>query len=120
MIAPNTSAVSRAVSLAGGTRKPSYKPRRQSVAAMAGGRTLPPVAAKLLRIDRHPHGPRLYLGGRRCHHGAAGAIAALAALAIHRPRLAACLAAWAATDWRDFPFRDCDNHAPRGRRELTA
>ncbi len=69
-----------------------------------------------IRIDRHPYGPRLYLAGRRCHHGVGGAALALAALALRRPRLAAALALYAATDARDFPFSDTDNHAPRARR----
>jgi hypothetical protein len=64
----------------------------------------------VIRIHRHARGPRLYLIGRRCHHGPAFCVAALAAYRMHRYRAAVVLAAWAATDYRDFPFRDCDNH----------
>lgn len=63
-----------------------------------------------LSIDHHPHGPRLYVMGRRVHHGLAGGIAALALLGTGHHRGALAAGAWAATDWRDFPFRDCDNH----------
>lgn len=63
----------------------------------------------MIRIQRHERGPRVYLFGRRCHHGPAFALGALA-VARWRPRLAVALGAWAATDWRDFPFRDCNNH----------
>ena len=68
------------------------------------------LMTKTLNIDHHPHGPRLYVAGRRVHHGLAGGIAALALLSTNHRRLALGLAAYAATDWRDFPFRDCDNH----------
>jgi hypothetical protein len=61
-------------------------------------------------IVRHPHGPRLYIAGRRLHHGVAGlAVAAICTLFGHR-RLALASAAYGATDWRDFPFRDSNNH----------
>lgn len=65
---------------------------------------------RILSISHHPHGPRLYVAGRRVHHGLAGGIAALALLSTHHRSLALATAAYAATDWRDFPFRDCDNH----------
>lgn len=64
----------------------------------------------MIRVRRHPRGPRVYVLGRRCHHGVAGAAAALAAYRLRRYKAAAILAAWAATDYRDFPFTDSRNH----------
>lgn len=64
----------------------------------------------MIRVEHHAHGPRLYLIGRRCHHGAAGLIAAAAAAGLGWRRVALALLAIAAHDWRDFPFRDTDNH----------
>jgi hypothetical protein len=61
----------------------------------------------MVRIDHHPNGPRLYVAGRRCHHGLA-ALLSLPFLWRHRT-----LRTWAlialAHDIADFPFRDCDN-----------
>lgn len=68
------------------------------------------MSSNAIRIDHHPNGPRLYVAGRRVHHGLAGGLAALALLRTNHRRLALGVAAFAATDWRDFPFRDCDNH----------
>lgn len=61
----------------------------------------------MIRVDRHPKGPRVYVAGRRVHHGTA----ALATLAVSRNRKVR-LVAYAALlhDIRDFPFRDTDNH----------
>jgi hypothetical protein len=67
-------------------------------------------AFSMIRIAHHPHGPRVYIAGRRVHHGLAGGIAAVALLGTSHRNLALGAAAWAMTDWRDFPFRDCDNH----------
>lgn len=64
----------------------------------------------MLRVIRHPNGPRVYVAGRRLHHGVGGTVAAAAAIGFRRRRLAIALAIWAATDWRDFPFRDDCNH----------
>jgi hypothetical protein len=60
----------------------------------------------------HPCGPRLYLAGRRVHHGTAGIALAALALFAHQPRFAALGVAMIAHDAGDFPWRDCDNHAP--------
>jgi hypothetical protein len=63
-----------------------------------------------VRIRRHERGPRVYVAGQRLHHGPAFGMAALLCWR-HRWRvLAAAFAGIAATDWRDFPFRDQDNH----------
>jgi hypothetical protein len=67
-------------------------------------------------VVRHPHGPRVYLAGRRIHHGSVGLALAAAAVAVHRPRVALIGLALVAHDARDFPFRDRDNHPPRGSR----
>jgi hypothetical protein len=66
-------------------------------------------------VINHPHGPRVYVAGRRLHHGSVGLALAIVAAAAHRPRLAAIGLVLLAHDAADFPFRDCDNHA-RGRR----
>lgn len=64
----------------------------------------------MIRIHKHPLGPRLYVGGLRVHHGPAfGLAAGVAWMSRHRGLAMAC-AAWAATDWRDFPFTDTCNH----------
>jgi hypothetical protein len=67
-------------------------------------------AGYMLRIVHHPHGPRLYICGLRCHHGISGSMLALAAFAAHQRRVAAVCVIWAASDWRDFPFTDKCNH----------
>jgi hypothetical protein len=69
----------------------------------------------MIRLAPHPHGPRLYVGpqrrrGFRVHHGPLAATLAATAWRLRRRRIAAVCIVWAATDWRDFPFRDCDNH----------
>lgn len=65
-------------------------------------------------VVRHPCGPRLYLVGRRVHHGTVGCLLLAAATAMRRPWLAAVGAAVVAHDAADFPWRDADNHgAPR-------
>lgn len=69
-----------------------------------------PDPRRLVRIVTHSRGPRLYVAGQRVHHGPAAAIAAAIAWRAKLRGVAAALAAWAATDWRDFPFRDRDNH----------
>lgn len=61
-------------------------------------------------VVRHPSGPRLYVLGRRVHHGSAGAGVALVALAVRRPRLVVAGLALMAHDVQDFPWRDRDNH----------
>ena len=64
----------------------------------------------MVRVARHPSGPRLYVAGCRVHHGSAG-LAAIAAAAILRRRpLAIVGLAALAHDRRDFPFRDSNNH----------
>jgi hypothetical protein len=65
----------------------------------------------MIAIRRHPAGFRLYIVGRRIHHGPAAATMALLTWRCHVPRaIVAAFAVWAATDWRDFPFRDGNNH----------
>jgi hypothetical protein len=70
----------------------------------------------MVRIVRHPYGARLYILRRRVHHGPLGAALAVVALAAGRRRVALAFLAYGATDWRDWPFRDADNHAPRRHR----
>ena len=64
----------------------------------------------MIRINRHTSGPRVYIVGRRLHHGPAFGTAAVLAWRIRQRWLVALLAAVAATDWRDFPFTDNCNH----------
>jgi hypothetical protein len=47
----------------------------------------------MIRLERHPKGPRVWVLGRRLHHGRAGQL------------LAAVGVALMAHDWRDFPWR---------------
>lgn len=64
----------------------------------------------MIRLIPHPHGPRLYVVGRRVHHGPAFGVAAALCWRGRLRVLAAAFAGIAATDYKDFPFRDCDNH----------
>jgi hypothetical protein len=64
-------------------------------------------------VLRHPYGPRLYLGGVRVHHGAAGLCLLGAGALAHSRALLALGTALVVHDRRDFPFRDSDNHVPR-------
>lgn len=61
-------------------------------------------------IKRHKRGPRLYVGGKRIHHGPAFGLAAVLCWRFRWRTLAAALGAYAATNWRDFPFTDECNH----------
>lgn len=62
----------------------------------------------MIRIERHPNGPRVYVFGKRVHHG----LAALIALPIvwRFPLLRTASIAALIHDLPDAPFRDCDNH----------
>ena len=73
----------------------------------------------MLRIDRHPYGPRVYLLGLRIHHGSAGCALALGGLLAGLLPLLLIAAAMIATDYRDFPWRDRNNHAPRRSRRAA-
>lgn len=64
----------------------------------------------MIRLAAHPNGPRVYIVGRRLHHGPAFGFAAVLCWSRRWRLLAAAFASIAATDWKDFPFRDCDNH----------
>lgn len=69
----------------------------------------------MLRVERHPRGPRAYVGGKRLHHGTAGLIAVLLATLLRRHRrLSAAIAAGGgaaiAHDRKDFPWTDGQNH----------
>lgn len=64
----------------------------------------------MIRVKRHPKGLRLYIIGLRIHHGPPAALAALFAWKHRWKRLAVALGAYAATDWRDVPFTDHNNH----------
>jgi hypothetical protein len=60
----------------------------------------------------HQCGPRVYLLGRRIHHGAVGCAVVAMAFATGRRRLLPIGALLIAHDARDFPWRDIDNHPP--------
>ena len=64
----------------------------------------------MIRVARHPNGPRVYVCGLRVHHGSGGALLATVALVAHRRRVALALGLWALSDVRDFPFTDHNNH----------
>ncbi len=64
----------------------------------------------IVKVASNPRGPRVYIVGKRVHHGSGGALLALAALKMRQRKVAALLAIWAITDWRDFPFTDACNH----------
>lgn len=70
----------------------------------------------MIRVVRHPYGPRCYVLSYRVHHGAAG-LGAIALSAICHGRARAILALIGARaiadDWRDFPFTDRRNHNPK-------
>lgn len=68
---------------------------------------------------QHPAGRRCYVFGRRLHHGLAGLIVCGAGLATRKRVIVALGAVLVADDWRDFPFRDCDNHNRRKRNHAT-
>lgn len=61
-----------------------------------------------MNVIRHPNGPRVYVAGRRVHHGLAALIALPFCGRSRALRLVAVTAL--AHDIRDFPFRDIDNH----------
>ncbi|HSE45862.1 MAG TPA: hypothetical protein VLA89_11115 [Gemmatimonadales bacterium] len=73
----------------------------------------------IVRITSTTSGPRLYVIGRRVHHGAVG-VGLLAAAPLLRGRARAMAAASGLAllayrhEYRDFPFRDCDNHGCDG------
>lgn len=60
--------------------------------------------SRLVRIDCHPHGPRLFVLGRRQHHGRTGL--ALAVAGAWRRNLSLTLAGLllCAHDHHDFPW----------------
>lgn len=64
-------------------------------------------------VLRHPHGPRVYVAGRRVHHGSAGAVLAILGARTHRPILTALGLVGVIHDRADFPWRDDDNHPSR-------
>lgn len=61
-------------------------------------------------VLRHPSGPRVYLAGRRVHHGSSGIAVLVVGLACGSPTAVAAGIAAVIHDRKDFPFRDCDNH----------
>lgn len=64
----------------------------------------------MIRIDRHPNGPRVYLAGLRVHHGSAGLLLGVIATLTGHRRLAAGVTTLVVHDAADFPWRDRDNH----------
>lgn len=58
---------------------------------------------RLVRLERHPNGPRVALAGQRLHHGAAGVLVAALGARARSPLLCAagaCLAIHDRHDWR--------------------
>lgn len=64
----------------------------------------------MMRIARHPNGPRVYMLGQRVHHGAFGVGVGLCGVLFRRRALVAMGVALAAHDAKDFPWRDHNNH----------
>lgn len=68
----------------------------------------------MIAVDRHPKGPRLYVGGLRVHHGLTGAALAAAGAKARRRPIGRALIVLGATliahDRKDFPFSPFDNH----------
>lgn len=64
----------------------------------------------MIQINRHPRGARLYILGCRMHHGLLGGALAVSLTLAKKRKLAIAASVWAITDYRDFPFRNCDNH----------
>lgn len=65
-------------------------------------------------VVRHPNGPRVYVAGLRVHHGSAGCALALIGLTRRNLVLTAIATAMVVDDLSDFPWRDCNNHVPKG------
>lgn len=67
---------------------------------------------RLITIDRHPNGPRLYLHGLRIHHGLTGSVLMAMSLLVppspRRRAVRACALAMIAEDGHDFPWRLID------------
>lgn len=63
----------------------------------------------IVEVRANPRGARCYVAGRRVHHAW---VAVVGAICIARGRRAfgTVLVLYGASDWKDFPFRDCDNH----------
>lgn len=52
-----------------------------------------PAIMRLVRIERHPYGPRLFVLQRRTHHGAVGVALTVLGVALNRRLPSAILAA---------------------------
>lgn len=61
----------------------------------------------MVSIVPHERGPRVYVAGRRCHHGLAALLSLPLVWRSRVLRTSALLVL--AHDIADFPFRDCDN-----------
>lgn len=68
----------------------------------------------LIRRELNPAGARLYVAGRRVHHGAAGLVLIAASYPVRRRAIARYMIGAGlisfAHDIRDFPFTDSRNH----------
>jgi hypothetical protein len=65
----------------------------------------------MVRIDKHENGPRVYLAGKRLHHGTVGLGLTVTALKIKKLRpLALVGLAMIYHDRHDFPWTDKNNH----------
>jgi len=63
----------------------------------------------LVRVASYPRGPRVWIAGQRCHHGAVGCALAVALLARGHRRAAAAAAILALHDrhdWREWFARE--------------
>jgi hypothetical protein len=65
------------------------------------------TSSRILRIHRHPYGPRVYVGGLRVHHGLTGAVllaCGLLAPAAGRPVVVSLAVLLMVDDAHDFPW----------------
>lgn len=65
----------------------------------------------MVKINRHEKGPRVYVMGKRVHHGAVGVGLTVGLIKFKKLR-PLCLVGLAliAHDYKDFPWTDSKNH----------
>lgn len=76
-----------------------------------------PARRRVVSVRRHPNGPRVYLLGRRIHHGLTGAVLAVASVLLprrarHRGVLVILGAVLVIDDAHDFPWHTQDAVSP--------
>jgi hypothetical protein len=64
----------------------------------------------MIRIHRHARGPRVYVLGKRVHHGTVGVVGVCVFGFTGQKRMRSLSLLMLAHDARDFPFLDRNNH----------